>query len=897
MNDPITDLDTIPTALKTRGQWLHWDNSADTPRRPHQNGAFTVPWSDPGSWLEFDDAALEAADRESWGIGYVTAVNNDDEPMGVVSVIDLDDAADENDELYDWVPSIEPFLERDCYIEWSPSHSESGDSGLHIPIVGMSVPDWWSDSHIDGGHAGADLLSNKFCTVTGDIYEGAGGDLPNWDDWVIDWLAELYENITGESPNREIEPESDLLNYEAGDSDTFDEEWLDEETVAEALDTINPNCSYDKWRNIGFALSDHFSGHTAERMFDEWSRGSSKYDDKAKDIIEDIANRDGTGITIGTLIHHAKEAGWEPTHHKPELDVISDEGRDEHPPQVPEGQTDGGTTAVDPSSGTVSLSSSFEDDVHGAITAAENDDIQVKTARHLIARALNSHFNFAYPEAAVHGWRSTLYVYNDKEGIYEPRGESFIQKRLERAAGDWVTNQVTKEIVEKVKRMNIARGDRFSTSPERLVVGNGILDLHTGELSKWTPEELHKTKVDVDWNPDAGDPDRIDEFFNEIVEPDDTGTLYRLIAHSLYKEYAAEKAAMLVGGGQNGKSVFLSFLEEFLGEGNVTHRALQDFEDQFAANQLQGKLANIHPDMGDEGVTDMSTFKKLTGRDTMLADVKYEEPLQFENYASLMFAANEMPVFGEDNHAVWRRWVYISFPHTFDENDPDAKEQIPKRVLMQELCDDDQLEALLLRCQKEIEEWVGGRSWFPDAMQPDEVRTQMKKAAEPVFNFAASCLRDVDDEDAWLPKDQVRKCYREYATQEGLPKLTSDRFGEELINLRDYTIESVRRRQEGNRIRAYQGVELTARGREILGLDRNEDDAQNTVDEVASAKEDVLNEVRDMVAENDNEPVPIEGVVWRVSNSTGRVTARNTVDSLIKGGDLLSTDGETVIDT
>jgi len=127
--------------------------------------------------------------------------------------------------------------------------------------------------------------------------------------------------------------------------------------------------------------------------------------------------------------------------------------------------------------------------------------------------------------------------------------------------------------------------------------------------------------------------------------------------------------------------------------------------------------------------------------------------------------------------------------------DPDAKDPEPKRVLMRRLTQDAEFEALLLRCQQEIQRWYEGEPWYPDAMKPDEVREQMKKAAEPVFDFAATCLKDVDDEDAWLRKDEVRKCYREYATEEGLPKMGKEQFGERLLNLTDFSIEVVPTRQ------------------------------------------------------------------------------------------------------
>jgi len=76
----------------------------------------------------------------------------------------------------------------------------------------------------------------------------------------------------------------------------------------------------------------------------------------------------------------------------------------------------------------------------------------------------------------------------------------------------------------------------------------------------------------------------------------------------------------------------------------------------------------------------------------------------------------------------------------------------------------------------------------------------VKKAAEPVFGFATTCLQEADD-DVFLYKEDVRKVYRAYATEQGLPKIGADRFGEQLVNFPDYSIDSARRREDGGRQR------------------------------------------------------------------------------------------------
>lgn len=877
----MNDVEAIPAELRDRDQWLLWDASADTPRRPHWRGNFSISWSDPDDWHSFEEAVKAAQERESWGIGYVMALDNDDYARGLYGCLDLDGCVADPDGdggPKDWLPSLERFIQDGAYIEYSAS-----GEGIHIPLVGQEAPEWWRDSHFSAEeHEGVEYLTNKFVAFTGDCLPTCEGNAVADTD-PAPFLHECYEALNDESPVRR-----DSHDYDANEHDGD----LSESEIRDALEQIDSGVPYPEWRDILFAIHDWDAGSTGQAVAEDWSMGPG-WDGQADELIEKIWSgaSQGDGITVGTLIHKAVENGWSSS--KPKLDASSGatdaDARDEAG-----GAADGGAIADNSGQGGVGPRD-FEDRIRGIIVASDNDDIQVKTARHRIALEFLQEFDLVYPEDQVRGWRSTLYVFNADEGIYEPRGERFIQKRLEQAAGDFVTNQATNEIVGKIKRMTSERGDAFETPPQRLVVGNGILDLHTGELDAYSPREYHRTKIDVDWNPDAGEPDRIDEFLHDIVKPQNVPTLYRLIAHGLYKEYVTEKAAMLVGSGQNGKSVFLDLVEQFLGATNVTHRALQDFDDkQFAANQLAGKLANVHPDMGDATVKDMSTFKKLTGRDTMLADVKYEAPVKFENYATLLFAANEMPVFSEDNHAVWRRWLYIDFPHTFDDSNPEAKDPTPKRVLMRELTADEELEALLVRCQREIQEWHQGRQWFADAMRPDEVREKMKKAAEPVYNFATACLEPADD-DEWLRKDNVRAAYRAYADEEDLPKLRENQFGEKLLSLRDYQIESARVRDSGNRIRAYKGVQFTERGRQIAGLDAPEDDNQQQVDEIEQATYVVLRKLEDMVDANDGQPVPREGLVWGCSgDGIPKTTADNAVDKLKSKGLVIDNDDELV---
>jgi len=87
-------------------------------------------------------------------------------------------------------------------------------------------------------------------------------------------------------------------------------------------------------------------------------------------------------------------------------------------------------------------------------------------------------------------------------------------------------------------------------------------------------------------------------------------------------------------------------------------------------------------------------------------------------------------------------------------------------------------------------------------------------------------------------------------------------------------------------------VELSPRGRQVLGLDEPDDNQQTQVDGVEQATEIVMAELRTMVEKNDNQPVPREGLVWRSTGPIGKSTASNAADLLAERGRIMdSSDG------
>ncbi len=145
--------------------------------------------------------------------------------------------------------------------------------------------------------------------------------------------------------------------------------------------------------------------------------------------------------------------------------------------------------------------------------------------------------------------------------------------------------------------------------------------------------------------------------------------LFEIIGYCLYPSYKFNKAVMVIGDGSNGKSTYLKLLRTILCNDNITSISLFDLvNNRFSQSDLFNKLANVCGDLSKFVLKETGYFKILTGEDLIKADRKFKTQIQFENYAKLIFSANELPIVFDQTKAFWRRWLVIDFQNKFEQN-------------------------------------------------------------------------------------------------------------------------------------------------------------------------------------------------------------------------------------
>ncbi|WP_049984114.1 phage/plasmid primase, P4 family [Halorubrum sp. BV1] len=786
MSEVEVAADEIPEELKERDQWLMWDASADAPRRPHWRGNFSVSWTDPDDWHSFQEAVEAAQERETWGIGYVFSNTNDDHAPGVYGALDLDGCADEDGRPKDWLPSLQSFFDEDAYMEFSPS-----GEGIHIPLVGFEPPEWWRDVHFtDEEHEGVEAYGKKFFTFTGDRLQGSGDEVADTGDYVEDWLIEAHKAVTGEDPTKERSADFE----DASDGGRANrEEFLDEDDIRDALDHVDPDVEYNTWRDIGFALADFFSSdHTALSVFEDWSRGGSKWDSEAEERAERIISdaSSGGGRTIGTVIHHARQSGWEmpktssgPEHKRPpgEARALAEQEGD----GGDDDEGDGETTEWE-------VSWNYVRDLY----SEEGND----WGRYYAAEALDDRYSWMFVVES-----ETLWVYDEDRGYFNRWGEQFVANVLERELGTHYSRSQKDEVLARLQARHQTHREELNARARDghyLCVGNGVVDLATGDLHDHDPSYKFTRGLQWDYEPAKADPEPVVEFLDDITKREaDRDTLLDHLAHGLMPGHPYRAFLITYGPGSNGKTQMGQLFRGFVGEDNAASVELQDLtgDDNFATGGLPGAFVNVGDDISVSEIRDVSILKSLTGGGTVRANEKYEKQYEFENEAAMFFSANEPPRISEESDAIGDRLYPIEMPYRFVDNDaydpenPKHKKKTPG--ISQSLLDDERaMQGLLLLAVKHAQELIESNGQYSMPEGPKERRELYEAASDPIRRFALEYLEQADQGDLIL-KDDAFDVYKAMCEEQDERVASADGFKRQIAQQALLDVESARTRK------------------------------------------------------------------------------------------------------
>jgi putative DNA primase/helicase len=389
-----------------------------------------------------------------------------------------------------------------------------------------------------------------------------------------------------------------------------------------------------------------------------------------------------------------------------------------------------------------------------------------------------------------------LYCY--REGVYEPGGEFVVKAEVQQIANpEDLGNNLVSEVLGNVKRSTYVPAERFTEPTSIQVLENGLLDVQTFELKEHTPDFYALSKLPVRFD-SAADCPAIKKFLSEVLYPEDIPFMQEWAGYHLWRGYPAAVAALFVGDGANGKSTLIGVFRAFLGPKNICAVALQAFErNVFAKSTLFGKLGNLYPDLSDEALKQVGTFKALTGGDMITAEKKFGQPFNFTNYAKLTFSANVVPEVWEDTDAFFRRIWIVSFPNTFQGDKAD-------KDLLSKLTTPEELSGFLNWALEGLKRLREAGWHFSGTRSTADVKADYIRRSDTVRAFLNGCTKK--DGSKFVTRDDLYAGYCAYCRKRTLVSKNRQAFFEKLPQFGQFG--KAQRTVGGKRLWVVDGLEL-----------------------------------------------------------------------------------------
>lgn len=444
--------------------------------------------------------------------------------------------------------------------------------------------------------------------------------------------------------------------------------------------------------------------------------------------------------------------------------------------------TDGGVSAASPQ-GSDGPNTDAENGSAGWVAetkpyaAAVNDDkspITLKDARSKASEKAMEDYDFITPQAEGEALNKyPLWIYESIDGCYEKRGGAQIAEDLSGGISSFSTSDQN-EVANLTKRKTLTSRDRLDAEHEDhllINVENGVFDVDADEKLPHSAAFNFRHVHPFDYDPDASAEPVLD-FLDEVVAEDyEKQTLLEYIGYCFEDGYPLPQFLLLYGTGGNGKGIFFEIVEALLGKPNTSSVALEHMlgDNDYMMAELDGSFVNIDGDIPGSVINtqELNAIKKLTGRDSITVQRKFEHPFELENRAKLMFAANKPPRFHDNTNSVARRLMAIEFPYEFVEDPgPGQKQRRPYRELMAELTADETLSGLFneaITAYQQVRE--RGHFTIEEQGSNQERLDEYRRNADPIVAFADRCLEN--QENMAVPKEILYTIYTRFAEDHG----------------------------------------------------------------------------------------------------------------------------------
>lgn len=363
------------------------------------------------------------------------------------------------------------------------------------------------------------------------------------------------------------------------------------------------------------------------------------------------------------------------------------------------------------------------------------------------------------------------YIYNGK--YYRRLSDSELERIIHIEYNSKLKDSRRKEVVKFVKLKSWIPTTELDKKWNEIVFKNCVLNLADRKIYPHTPSTYNTICINANYIADAPYSPLIDEFMNTITQRDISKKtlIYEMIGYCLLKKPIFSKFFIVYGEGQTGKSTLLTMITNLIGVENTATLGFSDLDNQFAPAELYGKLLNIGDDIPYKGLKETDVLKKLVSGERFSAQRKYiQQPLEFSNFATLIYSANKLPEVHDRTSGFYRRVCLIGINKKIENPDP---------LFLTRLTDND-YEYLLSKAIDALYDAIA-RNGFTKCAEEEATLLEYQTGQSSVLCFCKDRMYDADYLDLKACMEIFYE-YSDYCKNTGFKPLKKVNFDTELCN-------------------------------------------------------------------------------------------------------------------
>ena len=423
---------------------------------------------------------------------------------------------------------------------------------------------------------------------------------------------------------------------------------------------------YDIWITAGQAL--HSLDESLLDVWEDWSKQSDKYrPGECQRRWKSFSKGGGRGV--GSLIHIAKENGWQPKEHPAALNV-SDDMLD-HITRVLEEVESDMAPVMEAELQEVRQETKQQKRMRGK--EGEEDSKTKNKSASEISNVLLTIYKGDLRFSIPHG---QFFMYQrERAGLWSPimkvemMGD--IRDKLQSPAVESLipqgfTARFLTDVYEQLQATLCMK--EWYEGNKYLLFTNGVLDVDTRELLPFKRELYLTQQIPYAYNP-AATCEPIVKWLKhtQFDNWQRTQVLRAWLRATLLSTYEIQKFIEIVGPGKSGKSTYANLAVALVGKKNVYSTDFENLEkNRFEAASYMGKKLLLFQD-ADRWGGSVSRLKAITGNDWIRAERKYQnenyEPFQFKGL--VIVTANEAIQSTDYTSGLARRRLTVPFDRPF----------------------------------------------------------------------------------------------------------------------------------------------------------------------------------------------------------------------------------------